>query len=160
MISAYHSDIKHLSELFGLNTSKPLYTIKACPLLPYVEAVRLPIKLISDVHAISANNHNYRLFDTFRNFSRFYILLITAIVVVCFTLKSHSARLALKPSWAKLVAKIQIIFESPRWISKKMWKIFVDRSKRDTLLVIERSRIAQREMAYLCRRDGMLLWEK
>ena len=45
---------------FSLYTSRPLYTIKACPLLPGIEALRLPTKLISDVHAISMDNHNYR----------------------------------------------------------------------------------------------------
>ena len=33
--------------------------IKAWPLLSDIEAVRLPNQVISDVHAISANNHNY-----------------------------------------------------------------------------------------------------
>ena len=50
---------KHLSELIGLYTSKHLYMIKACPLLPDIEALRMPNRKISNVHAISANNHNY-----------------------------------------------------------------------------------------------------
>ena len=42
----------------------------------------MPNQKISDVHAISANIHNYQYLGLFRNFSRFYIFLITVHVVI------------------------------------------------------------------------------
>ena len=54
------------------------------------------------------------------------------------------------------VAKIQIKFESLRWIFKKMWKNFMDRSKRDNVL----HNYATLWSKKVARRKGVQNWER
>ena len=64
------------------NTSDLYVRKKRVRSLPNIEAVRLPNQVISDVHAISANNHNYQHLGLIRKLARFLYLLITVIVVI------------------------------------------------------------------------------
>ena len=73
----------------GFYTSKPPCTKEACPLLTEHRGSRMPNWKISDVHAISANIHNYRISVWIRNLRDFYVLLITAHVVIVYPQKSH-----------------------------------------------------------------------
>ena len=51
-------------EFFGLFYIKAsMYERSVSASLSNIEAVRLPNQVISDVHAISANNHNYHELD-------------------------------------------------------------------------------------------------
>ena len=69
--------------LLGLQTARPLYTRKSVNLrLPDIEALRKPSRMISDVHAIARTTTITVILLGLRNFSGFYIILITAIVVI------------------------------------------------------------------------------
>ena len=57
--------------------------------LSNIEALRKPSRKISDVHAISADIHNYQQSTCFRNFSGFYVHRITANAVIIYPQKSH-----------------------------------------------------------------------
>ena len=50
--------------------------------LPDIEALRKPSRMISDVHAIARTTTITVILLGLRNFSGFYIILITAIVVI------------------------------------------------------------------------------
>ena len=72
----------------GLYTRK-----KRVRYLPNVEALRKPWWMISDVHAISANTHNYRNSSWSKKFLRFLHSPNNCLCRYCFTLKSHTATL-------------------------------------------------------------------
>ena len=50
--------------------------------LSNIEALTKPSRKISDVHAISADTHNYQFSTCFRNLSGFYVHRITAHAVI------------------------------------------------------------------------------
>ena len=75
------------------HASRPLYTIKACPLLPDIEALALPNQVISDVHAISANNHNYQYLGLNLEISQVSISSNNCSCRYFFTHESHTATL-------------------------------------------------------------------
>lgn len=86
--------------------------------LSNIEALTKPSRKISDVHAISADIHNYQVSTCFRNLSGFYVHRITANAVIvlptkvapAFTLEHYAGVQATKVRISEHNTKQKTIF--------------------------------------------------
>ena len=106
----------------------------------------MPNQVISDVHAISADNHNYQHLGLIMKFARFLYLLITAHVVICFPTKIAPppctqgflpcGLYCLQCFRRYLSAKLQKLFEFEDTMKKKSGKDWKKTEKRLAILFV------------------------